>query len=188
MSNTPENLRLGPCNLYLFEGGADVSLGYVDGVEYSFTGQVQNLMGGQNGSGFVDRVITGLEGKVKFNMQEVTIVNWRRAMAGMVAIFQNAGNTAKRLEWRSMPGKSMRSIGVKLTLKPIYGGIETTDLTEILVVPIAAPDPGTFNLAFGSTTQEVIPATYDMYPDPTKNNLLAYLGDNAGTVNVAGTW
>jgi hypothetical protein len=182
-------LRLGPCNIYLFESSADVNLGYVEGVEISITPQVANLMGGQAGVTPVDKVVTGVEGKVSFLIQQMELVGWRRALLAVTQSFQGVTTPAnKRLEIQSRAGQSLRALARKMTIKPIYGGAETTNPEEIIVVPFAAPDGETTTLVLNSSTQESIKALYYMYPDSTKRNRIMYFGDDTSDTSAAATW
>lgn len=182
-------LRLGPANIYLFENSADVNIGYVDSVEISVTPQVANLMGGQAGTTPVDKVITGVEGKVSFNIQQIELSGWRRALLGVAQAFQGVTTPAnKRLEIQSKAGQSLRALAKKMTIKPIYGGLETTNVEEIIVVPFASPDADTVNLILSASTQEMIKATYYMFPDSTKRNRILYFGDDTSDTSAAATW
>jgi hypothetical protein len=182
-------LRLGPCNIYLFENSADVNVGYVESVEISITPQMANLMGGQAGVTPIDKVVTGVEGKVSFLIQQIELAGWRRALLGVAQAFQGVTTPAnKRLEIQSRAGQSMRALAKKMTIKPIYGGAETTDVTEVLVVPFAAPDAETITLVLNSSTQETIKALYYMFPDSTKRNRILYFGDDASDTSAAATW
>lgn len=182
-------LRLGPCNIYLFEASADVNVGYVEGVEISITPEMANLMGGQAGTTPVDKVVTGVEGKVSFLIQQIELVGWRRALLGVTQSFQGSTTPAnKRLEVQSRAGQSMRALAKKMTIKPIYGGTETTNVEEIIVIPFASPDAETVQLMLNSSTQETIKALYYMYPDSTKRNRIMYFGDDTSDTSVAATW
>lgn len=181
--------RLGPSNIYLWETSAWVLIGYVDNGEITFSPQRVNLLGGQNGTSPIDIVITGMEGHVAFDCQQIELKNWQRALLGNTQKFQGVTTPANhRLEFQTKAGNSLRAISTKVKVVPIVGGVETTNVEEIFVGEFAVPTTDTVSAAFSNTTQRTIHMEFGLLADDTKRNRLGYMGDDTADTSAAGTW
>jgi len=175
-------LKLGPCNVYLYEGSADVNIGYVDdGVIVNIETSTVDLTASQLGTTPIDKVVTGVTVSITVPFKEILLENFQRAIANTDLIVDGTTPTKRRLEILPKAGLSLLSTAKKLTIKPIDGGVETTDKERWIVAPLAAPDGSTVSIAFGNTDQQMIEANFYCFPDSANGNRCLYLGDSTAT-------
>jgi hypothetical protein len=173
--------RLGPANVYIHEGSplAAVLVGYVNNVSVSLTGHRQPLHGGQMGTSKADIVNTGGECKIELNFEEITLESWQRTLRGNTQSFKDDVTPTKRkLEFQSRAGQSMRALGTQMKIAPLIGGIETTNLEDILVIPVCVPTGEGATISYNSENQQVIHATFEGLPDSTTRDRMCYWGDD----------
>lgn len=176
----PGEMRMGPCNIYLKEGGTSKHVGYVAESKWQAIKKSKPIYGGQDGETPVNFFGTGLEFKVMFKLQQYSLLNLQRALLGNSQGFiDDTTATTRRLEIISNAGYDYRAGATELKLIPIDNGIETTDLERILVCPIAAPVGNTVEVVYTATNQQEIPCEFFCFTDPAKRGRAAYFGDDA---------
>lgn len=156
------------------DGNAHVG-GLIDGVTLTEETSVLPVTVDELGSSTVDEIVTGKNVKVKLRFREIRLENFKRAMAEATNIIVNV--TKRRFESTTSAGLSLLSIAKELTIKPIIGNVETTDLEKIIVFPFAAPSAETRNLVFAVSENRAIDASFTAFPDPKIRNRIWYIGD-----------
>src|SRR4030095_340245 len=111
-----------------------------------------------------DKVITGGSFQIVAGLKEMTLDNFARAFPNAMLIQGASG--LQRLDFTIQAGQSLRHTrGTKMQLRKVRGNVESTDPNDTLVIPEASPVDATVNLAFSVTTQRVLTATFEAWPD-----------------------
>lgn len=169
-------LELGPANVYIQEGGVDVNVGYLaEGLEYHASTTVAELTGAQAGASPLDKVVTGGRVWIVVPFKEITLENIARAFPNCTI---TVGKT--RVDFLNRVGLSLRSLAKKLTIKKIVGGVESTNKADHFIIPEASPADTELNIPFSPTTQRVINATFEAWPDDATGRW-SFLGDELGS-------
>lgn len=149
--------------------------GLIDGVTLTEDTSVLAVVVDELGTSVVDEIVTGKSATVKFRFREIRLENFKRAMAEATNIIVNVAK--RRFESTTSAGLSLRSLAKELTIKPIIGNVETTDLEKIIVIPFASPSAETRNFVFAVSENRAIDAVFRAFPDPANRNRLWYAGD-----------
>ncbi len=165
------NLELGPCNIYLYETGADQNVGYLGNVTVKLGAEASALTGAQKGTSPLDKILTGGGVQVTVEFKEMTLKNFSRAYPH--AVLTADGN---RVDFTNRVGLSLRSLAKKLTLKKIVGGVESVLKKDWLIIPEASPAEGELSVSFTPTDQRVLAATFEAWPNDTTGRW-GYFGD-----------
>jgi hypothetical protein len=153
MTITPANLRASFANVY-FDGN---DLGALRNVKPSFETLGIPLMGGQTGEIEWDEIDKGMKVTIKLELEEITFENFALAIPGGIVV----GDT---LLINSNVGASRRAAAKPLIIKPLIGGVETTDEQEWLTFPLAAIGSGqAVELSFNDGNQQIISANFKVF-------------------------
>jgi hypothetical protein len=181
MSDTTK-LHLGPCNVYLKEGGADVNIGYVlDGVTVDIETAVVDLNASQLGTTPADKIVTGVKVSIKVPFAEISLENFKRAIASAATQVDTVDPLKRKLTVSPAAGQSLRAMAKKLTIKPIDGGVETTNKERWIIAPLASPDGSTVAIAFGNGEQQNVEANFYCFPDTANGNVCLTMGDETAS-------
>jgi hypothetical protein len=186
----PSEMRMGPANIYLKDGsgGTSVHVGYVGEVKWQATRKSKPVFGGQDGETPVDFFGSGIEFRVSFQLQQISLKNIERAAYGITQGYvDDTDPTKRRLEFKPNLGWSYRGSATELIVKPIINGIETTDKEHILTCPIAAAVGNTVEAMMSATEQSVLPCEFYCFADPANGGRAAYFGDVAAADATAPT-
>lgn len=168
-------LELGSANVYVDEGAGDIFVGGTSGIDVEVKEEWADLETDQAGVG--NRVLVNQDFNVSFNLREIKLEQWRRVLASVKAIKDDADSAKRRLEFRKVSGIDQLSLAHKITIKPIIGGVETTNKEKIIVIPFAAPFADTVKWSYAAKTQREVPARFACLPDAANNNRCLYMGD-----------
>jgi hypothetical protein len=172
---TSANLELGPCNIYLTELASPVEIGYLGKVTVKLGSSASPLTASQKGTSPIDKIMTGGSVSVAVEFKEMTLTNFARAYPLAVL---TAGKT--RVDFICRAGLSLRSLAKKLVLKKIVGGTESALPKDWLTIPEASPAEGDLSIEYDETTQRVLAATFDAWPNDTTGRW-AFFGDELGS-------
>ncbi len=183
MAIQTDKFRIGPVAVYLYENAAFVNVGGTGPVEVEVKSTWENLVAEQLGTAPANAVCTGVEAKVTFAFREIILENFARACKAYVKTYHDL--TKRRVEIGANVGQDLKSIAQKIKLVPLVGGVETTDLEQIVFADFAAPSANTIKIPFAAKGQREIAAEFILLPDPSKANRLLYLGDDTATTIAA---
>lgn len=170
-----KNLELGPCVIYLEEDGQDVDTGYLGTVTVEPSSSASPLTASRKGTSAIDKILTGGDFNIKIEFKEMSLANYARAYPHAV-LTQDGG----RVDFVNRVGLSLRSLAKKLTLKKLVGEVESTDPRDWLIVPEASPVEGNLSVVYDASTQRVLAATFQAWPDDTTNRW-GYMGDETAS-------
>ena len=174
--------RLGPANIYRFEGVAPaaqayVLMGYVQNVTVSVVSQRVALHGGQLGTSDADIVVTGAQCTVELSFEEITLDSWQRALEGNTQSWvDDATHLVRKLEIQANPGQSMRALARKMKIVPLVGANESTNLEETLTIPLSVTAGDSVKYVYSNNSQGIIAAKYVALPDSAIRNRFWYWG------------
>lgn len=153
--------------------GVATNVGFLDvGLLVTIGTNAIVLTGAQTGDIPQGKVISGGSFRVTVPFKEISLENLQRGIPNALLYDDGAGE--RRVEFVSQVGQSMRDLAVKLEIRKIIGGAESTDPEDILVIPEISPVDGEVSLPFHPTEQRVITAQFEAWPDA--NGVWAYLG------------
>ena len=165
-------MELGPCRVYFGDADAEVDLGKTEGdVIADFLTDVSGLFSDQDGSQPADGVITGQGVKITIPLATYSMANLARALNQSVT---RLGDTYG-VSGNSIVGTKLSSLANSLLVKKYVDGIVSTDTSDWLRFPAAAPTSETLSLIFGKTTQRIVSTTFIAQKDD--NDRLYILGD-----------
>jgi len=167
-----DDLDLGPCRVSFGTAGAEAALGCTEGgVRVAFTTDVSDLMCDQWGTQPYDQMITGQGARVTVPLAEYTLEN--------LALALNQELIADALiEGERLVGTKMTTLGQSLLLEKYVDGIVSTDPTDWMRFPIAAP-VGSPEILFSRSDQRVIEIEFVAFPDASE--ILYYIGDETAS-------
>lgn len=167
-------------------GGYLRNVGYTsDDTVISISGEAQDLTAAQEGTTAIDTILTGVNGTLEFSFKEIKLDNWKKATgAARLYVDNTTTPVGRRLEIVPSAGLSLRGIARRVEVRPIVGGVETTNPEHIFVIPLAAPSADTISLSFSNTEQRSMKATFKMFPDPTKRSRIMFLGSDETAVSI----
>jgi len=146
----------------------DSNVGAIDeGLEVAVKTDTMKLTAAATGTAVVDEVVTGAEITIKVIFKEIKMESLKRACATSTTIVDDTTPTKRRWEVGPRNGLSLRSISKRLTIVPLVGGAETTNLEDIIVAPYAVPGAGTLKLMFSNNVQRTIEADFVCLPGLT---------------------
>lgn len=158
-------------------GGSDTGvftyLGFLgDDVSIMTRAELGALTGAQTGNVAQDKVVIGGSTSFKLPMKELSPENL--ALLPTATLFDD-GVSKKRIEFGVLVGQSQRDRSVKLEIRPIIGGGETSDPKKIWVIPEASPSDAEVTISYTPTTQRVVELNWEAWPSETGRWL--YRGD-----------
>lgn len=172
----PLQLEVGPANVFLFNpvSGDDELLGFMgDDMTITVATEAVPLTGAQTGNVPQDKVVIGGSFQITIPFKEITIEKLAQGIPNSDLFI--LGGT--KVEFRPKVGLSMRGTAVKMTIKKLIGGVESTLPEDIFVIPLAAAVDAEVTIPFSPTEQRVINATFEAWPDPAFGNRWAFVGD-----------
>lgn len=163
-------LQLGPANIYF----DSVHLGYLsDAVEIEITVTASELTGAQAGTAPLDKVVTGGSVMVKVPLKELSL---SKMATGLLNSGLVSGLSGTRLDFKNKVGLSARSLAKELRIISLVGGVETTDVSKIYVIPQASPADTAVKIPFSPTEQRMVEITFEAWPSDATGRWM-YLGD-----------
>ncbi len=169
-------LEVGPANVYLEENGEDVLLGFLgEDLTVNMATEATALTGAQTGTVPQDKVVTGGSFRVTVPLKEISLENLARSFPNCLITGDKS-----RIDFKPRVGLSLRSLAKKLTIKKIVGGVESALKKDILIIPEASPVDAEVAYTYHPTTQRVINATFEAWPQAADNRW-AYMGDELGS-------
>ncbi len=169
-------LEIGPANVYLDEGSGDVLLGYMgEDLTVHMVTTAAPLTGAQKGDVPLDKVVTGGSFRVTVPFKEISLETLARAYPNSVLTADKS-----RIDFKPRVGLSLRSLGKKLTIKKIVGGVESALKKDILIIPEATAVDAEVTFTYHPTTQRVINASFEAWPDDVTGRW-GYMGDELGS-------
>ncbi len=155
--------------------GVPTNVGFLDvGLLVTIGTNAIVLTGAQTGDIPQGKVISGGSFKVAIPFKEISLENLQRGIPNSILV-QDADSERTRVEFVSQVGQSMRELAVKMEIRKIFGGAESTDPKDILVIPEISPVDGEVSLPFHPTEQRVITANFEAWPN--EQGMWAYFGD-----------
>jgi len=170
-------LVIGPANIYLTENAVQQFVGGIAGAQISIKQTWADLTADNLGVTAVNKILVGVEAWIEFSFREIDLINFSRAILGSKSYIDDVTPTKRRVEVYPRVGQDLASIARKLELKPIVGGVETTDKEKWIVADKAAPDSETIQWAYQNAGQREIQARFWLMPDSANNNRLFYMGE-----------
>lgn len=162
-------LEVGPANVY-FEG---VLLGFMgEDLAVTIATSATPLTGAQTGDIPQDKVVSGGSFRVTVPFKEISLANISKAIPNAVLV--TAGTTG-RIDFKSRVGQSLRTLARELKIIKFRDGVESVLGKDRLVIPLASPVDAEVVIPFSPTTQRVIVATFEAWPDV--NGRWAFMGD-----------
>ncbi len=165
-------------------GGASsclmVSVGALgDEVQISTTTEAGPLTAAQTGTVPQGKVVVGGRFQIAVPFKEITLDNYRKAFPNAI-VFNDGGTDAlgrvrHRLNFQVRVGLNLRNTAVRMEIRKIVGGVESTRKDDIVVIPLASPVDGEVLVPYSPTTQRVITAHYEAWP---VNNVWAFMGQD----------
>lgn len=144
--------------------GTPVDVGALgEGLQVVVGTAAQELTAAQTGNVAQDEVVTG--GQVTFTVpfKEMVFENFARAIPNARVI--EGADGKRRLDFVVRVGESRRQFATRLELRPMIGGVETTDPNEIYIVPLATAVAADVTIPFSPTAQQEMSATFRAWPD-----------------------
>jgi hypothetical protein len=160
-----DRLELGAANVYVKEGATFTFIGGTGAVDVTVQQSWADLKAEQLGDGFANRVLVAVSVFVEFALREISMENFKRAIASGKTFVDDTTATDRRFEITSAIGLDLASIAKELKIVPIVAGVETTDEEKIIVIPKAAPDADTIKWSYSTGTQREIPCRFSALPD-----------------------
>lgn len=174
-TNTPDNVKLGPCNV-TWDGA---SLGYTKGgVDVTITTSKRKVTVDQFGESEINEYITGRSVTVKCPLAETDLAMLTSVIPGAVLLTDATVSTKKKIEVPTSVGTSLRDLAAKLVLHPTHLG--STAKNEDFTVPLAAPS-GDIEFAYKHDEERIYMVEFVGYPDQANDNLLYVIGDESAT-------
>jgi hypothetical protein len=159
-------------------GGSDTGvatdIGFLgEGLQVVVGTESTPLTGAQTGNVAQNEVISGGSVLITVPFKEIKMENFRRAIPNSRLY---TDGTKQRVAFAVRVGQKMRDLAVKMEIRKVVGGVEATDVNDILVIPEASPVAGEVTIPFSPTDQREITATFRAWPDA--KGAWAYFGDN----------
>jgi len=172
----PEQLELGPCEIWFGTAGAELSIGaMVGGATLRGETLLADLKKDSFGDGIYDQQIVGANWTLEGNLGDLNMASLEDVIPGAVLTDDGLATPLQSKLSISVPvGTSLRDIAKSLILKRIISGEVSTDEDNWWTFPIAAV-VSNVELVFDATTQRRIPITFRILPDPS-TKLLGYKG------------
>jgi hypothetical protein len=156
--------------------GVPTNVGFLDvGLLVTIATNAIVLTGAQTGDIPQGKVISGGSFRVAIPFKEISLENLQRGIPNSILVTDSDGDRM-RVEFVSQVGQSMRELAVKMEIRKIFGGAESTDPKDILVIPEISPVDGEVALPFHPTEQRVITANFEAWPNA--QGMWAYFGDS----------
>ena len=173
-------LRLGPANVYY----DSVHLGYMgDSLAVTIETTVTPLTGVQAGTSPLDKIVTGGRVHVTIPIREVGMDRIAIGVLNAVLIGSGASGGGGRLDIKNRVGLSARSQAKELRIIRLvgtgFGYGESTEPTDIIVMPLCSPSESTMNLPFNLSQQEIV-VTFEAWPSDATGRW-AYIGTAGGS-------
>jgi hypothetical protein len=148
-------------------GGSDtavaVDLGALgDDVQLTVATEAAVLTAAQTGTTPQKKVVSGNRFQIAVPMKEMSLTNWARAFPGAVLY---SDGVKQKLAFRSRVGLDLRSIAKKMEIRKVVGGVESSEPKDTLIVYEASPVEGEVLIPYQPTTQRVITATFEAWPN-----------------------
>jgi hypothetical protein len=158
------------------ETGVATDVGYLgDAVAYQVTTEAANLTGAQAGNVPLNKVIIGGMTKVVIPFKEISLDNLRLGVPS-ARVIENADQSKRRVDFTVAVGADMRSLSLKMEIRKIKGGFESSAPKDIIIIPEISPAEGEVNFPFAPTTQREILTNWYAWPDDVTGRW-AFLGD-----------
>lgn len=172
-TNTPENVKLGPCNatwdaqdLGFTKGGVDVSI----------TTSKRKVTVDQMGESEINEYITGRSVSVKVPLAETDLAMLASVIPGATLVTDATVTTKKKIVVPTAVGSSLRDIAAKLVLHPTH--LASSAKNDDFVIPLASPS-GDIEFAFKHDEERVYMVEFVGYPDIENDGLLYVIGDES---------
>jgi hypothetical protein len=156
--------------------GVATDVGFLgDAVAYQVTTETANLTGAQSGNVPQNKVVIGGMAKVVIPFKEISLDNLRLGVPS-ARLVQNQDQSKRRVDFTVAVGADLRSQALKMEIRKIKGGFESTIPRDIIVIPEISPAEGEVNFPFAPTTQREIMTNWYAWPDSITQRW-AFLGD-----------
>lgn len=155
---------LGPCAVFF--DGADLGPTF-GGVKFKYNTEQKMIHEDQKGTQDVDGVFTG-------SQCEVEVPLTRMQINDLAAVLPGARMSSDVMLVEGIAGTPMLASAKELILKPIEGGVATTDESKWLTIPKAFP-VGDLELNFDNDNQRVYKAVFKAFL--SDDNLLFKIGE-----------
>lgn len=152
---------LGPCQV-LF-GTTDLGSTF-GGVKFRYSEEDTPVMEDQEGTASVDDIITGYKCEIEVPLTRMALASLNSVLAGCSG--SGTEVASGYITVRASVGTSRYDRAQKLTLKPIVGGVASTDSDEWLIVWKSSPRPD-FELAYDATGQRIYKLMFKGFADTT---------------------
>lgn len=154
-TSSTQNVKIGVCKITY----DSVDLGYTKGgVEVEVTTDTHKVNIDQFGNTPISEYIMGRNISVVAPLAETTLDNLAKTMPGTVV----TGVTKKKAMVSTGVGTDLRTVAAMLRLHPV--GLADTDLSEDLVIPLAAT-PGAMKFAYKLDDERIFNVTFTGYPN-----------------------
>ena len=158
------------------ETGVATDVGFLgDAVAYQVTTETANLTGAQTGNVPQNKVVIGGMTKVVIPFKEISLDNLRLGVPS-ARLVQNADRSKRRVDFTVAVGADLRSQSLRMEIRKIKGGFESTLPQDIIVIPEISPAEGEVNFPFAPVTQREILTNWYAWPDSITSRW-AFLGD-----------
>jgi hypothetical protein len=186
-------LRLGPANIYLTENAVSTYVGGTAQIDITVKQTWADLMCDQLGTQAANKVLVGVEAYCEFVFREIDLKNFSRALAATKSYIDDVDASKRRVEVYPRVGIDLATLARTMVIKPLVGGVETTDKEQWITADKAAPDTETAKWAYAASGQRDIPARFYFMPDGANNNRLFYMGepvitDSSAPIGFVGIW
>lgn len=172
-TNTPENVKLGPCNV-TWDGS---SLGYTKGgVDVSITTSKRKVTVDQLGESEINEYITGRSVTVRCPLAETDLTMLASVIPGATLITDATVSSKKKIVVPTGVGMSLRDTAAKLVLHPTH--LPAGSKNDDFVVLLAAPS-GDIEFAFKHDEERIYMVEFVGYPDIENDDLLYVIGDES---------
>lgn len=158
------------------ETGVATDVGFLgDAVAYQVTTETANLTGAQTGNVPQNKVVIGGMTKVVIPFKEISLDNLRLGVPS-ARVVENSDKSKRRVDFTVAVGSDLRSLALKMEIRKIKGGFESSEPKDIIIIPEISPAEGEVNFPFAPTTQREIMTNWYAWPDSITQRW-AFLGD-----------
>jgi hypothetical protein len=158
------------------ETGVATEVGWVgDGVAYQVTTEAADLTGAQAGNSPLNKVVIGGMTKVIIPFKEISLDNLQIGVPS-ARLVENADKSLRRVDFTLAVGADLRSNSLKMEIRKIKGGFESSNPVDIIIIPEISAAEGEVNFPFAPTTQREIMTNWYAWPDDVTGRW-AFLGN-----------
>jgi len=144
-----------------------------DDLQIVFATEANVLTAAQTGTFPQGKVISGGSIKIQVPFKEITLENLQRGIPNSVLV--DDGNSRLQVQFRNRVGLNMRTLAVKMEIRKIIAGSESTLPSDIVIFTEVSPVDGEVTFPYSPTDQRVITANFEAWPDSA--GVWGYFGD-----------